>query len=203
MSRRRRNVRKMWQDDEHGMPWWLGWAFVSIVVALWANRRRQERENRAEFLLSTTWTDASGPAAVPDVASPVAIVEDISIQPPDLASLEPAEPLDVAPEVAEASEGDSGEEQVEAVAPVERPVDNLTRIEGIGPKISSVLQAAGITTFTELADTDAEHVREILRAAGLNLADPTTWPDQARLAAAGDWEGLKRLQDNLKGGRPV
>lgn len=42
---------------------------------------------------------------------------------------------------------------------------------------------------------DAEHVGEILRAAGLTLADPTTWPGQSRLAADGDWEGLKRPQE--------
>jgi hypothetical protein len=33
------------------------------------------------------------------------------------------------------------------------------------------------------------------------MHDPTTWPAQAKLAAAGKWDELKAMQDNLKGGR--
>jgi predicted flap endonuclease-1-like 5' DNA nuclease len=84
------------------------------------------------------------------------------------------------------------------------PPDDLKRIEGIGPKISSVLQAAGIATFAQLAATDVGRLRQILEEENpnlLRLADPTTWPDQARLAADGAWEALEKLQDELKGGR--
>jgi predicted flap endonuclease-1-like 5' DNA nuclease len=81
--------------------------------------------------------------------------------------------------------------------------DDLTIIEGIGPKIASVLQAAGIITFTQLAEADTAHLDNILINAGLRLADPGTWPEQARLAAEGKWEELKVLTDNLKGGRRV
>ena len=85
-----------------------------------------------------------------------------------------------------------------------RKPDNLMRIEGIGPKISSVLQAAGITTFAQLAATDVSRLRQILTEAGLAaLADPSTWPEQAGLAAAGKWDALEVLQDELKGGRRV
>ncbi|MDY6878166.1 MAG: DUF4332 domain-containing protein [Chloroflexota bacterium] len=80
--------------------------------------------------------------------------------------------------------------------------DNLRRIEGIGPKISSVLQAAGITTFAQLAATDVSRLKQIITEAGLAaLADPSTWPEQAGLAAAGKWDALGVLQDELKGGR--
>lgn len=80
-------------------------------------------------------------------------------------------------------------------------VDKLTLIEGIGPKISSILQAAGITTFAQLGATEVSRLTQILHEAKLAMADPTTWPEQARLAAAGDWETLQSLQDELKGGR--
>jgi large subunit ribosomal protein L30 len=79
--------------------------------------------------------------------------------------------------------------------------DDLTVIEGIGPKIGGLLQAAGIHTFGELAATDTARLTEILQAANLRLASPETWPEQAQLAAAADWDGLKQLQDRLKGGR--
>ncbi len=85
----------------------------------------------------------------------------------------------------------------------QRP-DDLTIIEGIGPKISRVLQAAGITTFGQLAQADISRLEEILRAdKNLKLANPRSWPAQARLAAAGDWPGLQSLQNTLRAGREI
>ena len=81
--------------------------------------------------------------------------------------------------------------------------DDLKRIAGIGPKIAGVLQAAGIDTYAQLAATDVERLGQILGDAGIRVADPGTWPEQAGLAAAGDWDGLARLQSQLKGGRRV
>ena len=98
----------------------------------------------------------------------------------------PPEPADVAPSVAEP----------EPVAP-----DDLRRIEGIGPKMSSVLQTAGITTFTQLAAAEEDQLRQILREAGVRVVNPSTWPEQAGLAAAGEWSDLASLQATLKGGR--
>lgn len=94
----------------------------------------------------------------------------------------------------------------EELAPVPEPMpptpDDLKRVEGIGPKISSLLQAAGITTFAQLAATDVSQVKQILREAGTR-ANPSTWSEQAGLAAAGDWDALEALQAELKGGRRV
>ena len=78
---------------------------------------------------------------------------------------------------------------------------DLVAIEGIGPKIAGVLKAAGIATFADLAATDASRLSEILHDANLRLADPTTWPEQAQLAAEGKWDEFKALQSSLKGGR--
>jgi predicted flap endonuclease-1-like 5' DNA nuclease len=94
------------------------------------------------------------------------------------------------------------EEPVEEVEPP--AADNLKRIEGIGPKIESVLQAAGIATYAQLADADADQITEILREADprlLRIASPDTWSEQAKLAADGDWDGLAALKGELKGGR--
>ena len=88
--------------------------------------------------------------------------------------------------------------------PVTKPEpDNLQLIEGIGPKISKVLENVGITTFSQLAAADAGHLEHVLSEAGMTLADPSTWPEQASLAAAGDWKAFEVLQDELKGGRRV
>ncbi|HJO04773.1 MAG TPA: 50S ribosomal protein L21 [Acidobacteriota bacterium] len=81
--------------------------------------------------------------------------------------------------------------------------DNLKRIEGIGPKIESVLKDAGIMTFAALAGSDEAALRGILEAAGgrLRSHDPTTWPSQAALAAEERWDDLKELQGRLTGGK--
>lgn len=81
--------------------------------------------------------------------------------------------------------------------------DDLTKIEGIGPKIAELLGAAGITTFAALATADVEKMKEILAEAGsrYKMHDPTTWTKQAALAAEGNWEELQKLQDELDGGR--
>ncbi|MVZ62384.1 50S ribosomal protein L17 [Sphingobacterium humi] len=83
--------------------------------------------------------------------------------------------------------------------------DDLTIVEGIGPKIAEVLAAAGIATYAELAKTDAEKVKEILTEAGsnFNTADPTTWAEQAQLAADGKFEELEKLKAELDGGKKV
>ena len=81
-------------------------------------------------------------------------------------------------------------------------VDDLELIEGIGPKIASVLTAAGIVTFADLAAAEIGQLTEILQQEpNLRLADPSTWSEQAALAAAGKWDEFKALTEQLKGGR--
>jgi predicted flap endonuclease-1-like 5' DNA nuclease len=96
-----------------------------------------------------------------------------------------------------------GERRAELVPKALEERDNLKKIEGIGPKISQLLQDNGILTFSQLADTSIDRLSAILRAGGprYQLADPTTWPEQAELAAGGAWDELQALQDRLTGGR--
>jgi predicted flap endonuclease-1-like 5' DNA nuclease len=80
--------------------------------------------------------------------------------------------------------------------------DDLKQIEGIGPKIAGILADAGITTFTELAETDAATLDKIVREdAGIKIANPASWPQQAALASAADWDGLAEMQKRLASSR--
>jgi len=83
--------------------------------------------------------------------------------------------------------------------------NNLRLIEGIGPKIEGLLNAAGIQTFQQLADAQPAKLQEILAAAGprYKMHNPATWNQQAALAAAGKKAALAKLQAELKGGRAV
>ena len=99
-------------------------------------------------------------------------------------------------------------EPVSAAAEEPRPAvvtepDDLKVIEGIGPKIAGLLNKSGIVTFTQLASTKVIILESILKEANLRISNPSTWPDQAALAAEDKWDELQKLQDELLGGRKV
>ena len=79
--------------------------------------------------------------------------------------------------------------------------DDLRRIGGIGPKIADVLYAAGILTFSRLAEMSVDELKQVVKAGGVRIAYPDTWPEQAALAAKADWSGLTEFQSELQGGR--
>ena len=80
--------------------------------------------------------------------------------------------------------------------------DDLTKVEGIGPKAAEALAKVGVDTFEKLSKKSVEEIRTILVEASKTLAhlDPQTWAQQARLAADGKWDELKKWQDELNGG---
>ncbi len=80
--------------------------------------------------------------------------------------------------------------------------DDLTVVEGIGPKINELFKNAGINTFAQLAAASVPQMRKILDDGGsrFRIANPETWAQQAALAAVNKWTELKKLQDELSGG---
>ena len=78
---------------------------------------------------------------------------------------------------------------------------DLTIIEGIGPKISRLLRKNGITTFAQLAGTDLPVLEKLLKENGMQFVKADSWAEQARLAGAGKLEELKVLQEKLVAGR--
>lgn len=81
--------------------------------------------------------------------------------------------------------------------------NDLKIMEGIGPKIEALMNAAGINTWQELSEAPTEKIQAILDAGGENYAmhNPSTWVRQALLAYEGKWKELKELQENLLGGK--
>ena len=80
--------------------------------------------------------------------------------------------------------------------------DDLTKIEGVGPKAAEALVAAGMATYADIAKADADKIKEILTESSSRMAhlDPTSWPKQAKMAADGKWDELQAWQDSVKGG---
>ena len=80
--------------------------------------------------------------------------------------------------------------------------DDLKKVEGVGPKIAELFIAAGIDTFAKLGKASQDELKAILEAAGSRYAskNPGSWPKQAKMAADGKWDELKKWQDETKGG---
>lgn len=74
--------------------------------------------------------------------------------------------------------------------------DNLQIIEGIGPKMESVLNDNGIETWAQLAAVSSPDMQGLLDKYGnrYQIIDPTIWLEQAKLAAAGEIDALIKLQ---------
>jgi len=90
-----------------------------------------------------------------------------------------------------------------AAVKVSNKKDDLTKIEGIGPKIAGLLNDAKIFSFEQLSKTESSDIKKILEAAGprYQMHDPGSWPRQSDLAAHGKWDELNKLQDELDGGK--
>ena len=74
--------------------------------------------------------------------------------------------------------------------------DDLTQLAGIGPKSARALTAAGLATYSSLAEANEQQVRKALLEAGmLPPSDVATWPSQAAYAAKGDWQGLTKYNE--------
>ncbi len=80
--------------------------------------------------------------------------------------------------------------------------DDLQVIEGIGPSIEDLCHGIGIRTWTDLAETEPSLLRTMLDDAGprSKTQNPDTWPRQAALLAAGDWQAFRELVDGLRDG---
>jgi predicted flap endonuclease-1-like 5' DNA nuclease len=80
--------------------------------------------------------------------------------------------------------------------------NDLTIVEGIGPKINELFNDNGIKTFVQLASATVPQMRAILDKGGarFRIANPSTWAQQGALAAENKWTELKKLQDKLSAG---
>ena len=76
--------------------------------------------------------------------------------------------------------------------------DDLTVIDGIGPKIEDQLRANGISSFVQIACQSVDDLLDILERGGpsFRFANPESWPLQASLATQNRWKDLKKMQND-------
>lgn len=136
----------------------------------------------------------------------------VGTEKPEPVATEPEAPVTTATDTATPAETKPAKETTDESTPKDEAIkvggkkwkqDDLEMIEGIGPKMGQILAEAGVDTWKKLADSTPDQLKEILAAAGnrYKAFDPTTWPDQAKLAVEGKWDELNDLMDRLDGGR--
>jgi predicted flap endonuclease-1-like 5' DNA nuclease len=188
-------------EEDRGRWWfWLVLLVVASAVIAWLlGREANQSPSRPVAVERPTDAPLPAPPPVRLTTPPVTVMPE-----PPSAESEPMpepKPATIVAEVAAVqAQTDADSAGVTPPPPLSAP-DDLTRIEGIGPKIRTILQAAGIRTFADLADADATHLKQILVDAGLRIHNPASWPQQAALAQTGQWDALKTLQSQLSAGR--
>lgn len=198
---------------------WIAIILVAIILLVWWLGRKEPREDvgRTAKTLPTAPVD-NGLPEVEQVITPVEepvsvlspesapeVVQAAAAEVPVAETPAIASPVVETPETRAPVEVVGVENPVEEVIQAEEPVkpDDLEIIEGIGPKIAGMLKNRGIITFAQVAATSVPDLQRIMLEENLRIADPTTWPEQSRLAAEGRWDELKTLQEGLKGGKRV
>ncbi|ULC59600.1 hypothetical protein MBM09_01165 [Flaviramulus sp. BrNp1-15] len=81
--------------------------------------------------------------------------------------------------------------------------NDLTVVEGIGPKIQGLFHDHDVKTWKALSECSIDKCQTVLDSGGsrYRIHNPGTWPKQAKLAYEGKWAELLKLQDELDGGK--
>lgn len=169
------------------------WWFLAGVLLGWLLNRCLCKCSRNATQQVTTpapapATSTSMPAAAPVKAAPVKVAKAPSAKSTPKASAASAAVIDLA--------------AAKKAGFTIKNANDLTVVEGIGPKINELFHNAGIKTFAQLAAATVPQMRKILDAGGsrFRIANPMTWAQQAALAADNKWSELKKLQDELSAG---
>lgn len=183
---------------ENGAKMKAGKKEFTAAVELEAGKNYQFRYLIDNHIWENDWS-ADGYVAAPftGITNSVVAVEAVAAKAPAKKTASKAKAAsDTAKPVAKAA-------PAKKAAAKKAAADDLTKIEGIGPKIAGLLKADGIVTFADLGKATQKTLKGILTAAGkrYQMHDPSTWAKQAKLAAKGDWTTLNKLQDELKGGK--
>ena len=185
------------EKDANLLMWAIFFLIATIGFWFWISREQRAAEDAAEDALDA----AEGVKKRVEIKSADEKTE-VKVEPAAPKPAPSPEPRAAAPTPPPAP---TSRPEPDAPAPVPTKMaaaDDLTRIEGIGPKMSAILNAAGVDSFAKLAAMSEEAMLATIKAGGIRITPSVhSWAEQAQLAANGDWEALARLQASLRGGR--
>lgn len=176
--------------------WLIEWIFVRLFVpnpkkklevALQASRKENSALQQQNSTLQAELTVAKTEKVTPSV--PQAAIEAVTTPEPAIVAPEPEATITVTPAVATTAKEASTDD------------DDLTKLSGIGPKLAEAMQANGIKRYAQLALLTTDGLNEKLASSGIRYSKTfaESWAEQAKLADASDWNGLKTYQKTLKG----
>lgn len=205
----------------------VGWLMRSVVAKRQVERARANHLDTVEIerlrsrvveLEAAPAPTGAGPDAVGDIASPDNAPERTSGTTPDTTSDSTSDTRTAI--VASAGDTTAGTSD-DLAAPVggtgqdtatttdvlgsQIDLDDLTVVEGIGPKIADLCGGIGIQTWRDLAQTEVSLLRTMLHDAGPRFRshDPSSWPEQAALLADGRWAEFRSFTERRKEDRAV
>lgn len=81
--------------------------------------------------------------------------------------------------------------------------NDLTVVEGIGPKIQELFHNHDVKTWKGLSECSVDKCQSVLESGGdrFRMHKPGSWPKQAKMAYEGRWADLLKWQDELDGGK--
>ena len=91
-----------------------------------------------------------------------------------------------------------------AVMAVNSSKQDLTKVEGIGPKIEGLLNNKGVYSYAQLSNCSHVFLEGMIEEAGpaftTHRGMTNTWPAQAKLADMNEWDELTKWHSVLKAG---
>lgn len=166
---------------------------VALVVIVWAlsrmNRKAKVlRDDGADPLARDVLEEGAAPA--PRNQALIDAPRSVAINQGAVSAAANSDALAAAPAVADAEAGPVITPTI--ATPASDTPDDLTRIKGLGPKLSGLLGELGVTTFAQIAAWDDAAVARIDAQLGRFSGRITRdqWVEQARLLAASDETGF-------------
>lgn len=174
--------------------WLIEWIFVRLFVpnpkkklevALQASRKENSTLQQQNRTLQAELTVAKTEKVAPP--APQTTLEAVTAAEPAVTTPEPAAIVTETPAVVTTITDSAND-------------DDLTKLSGIGPKLAEAMQANGIKRYAQLAELTTDDVNGKLASSGIRYSKTfaESWTEQAKLAAASDWDGLKTYQQTLK-----
>lgn len=188
--------------DQSFISWSVGLFVVAVLFWIWI-RRDDVAANRTDALKSAEeaarkaeeLAEKASIAAKQELDKATEKVKDVAKKVEEKVKEQP-KPVVEEPKPVPVAETPKAETVTNDMA------EDLTKVEGIGPKYMEALYAAGITKYAQIAASSQADLEKLIKDAGMRRpASVETWAEQAAYAAKGDWDGLAKFQATLDGGR--
>ncbi len=186
--------------------WFLIGALLGWLLNYWLCKACKSKNTETENKLTPPPAPAAKVASPPAASAPVmkaASTPTPAVKKAPVKKATPAKPKAKAKPKAAPTKAVAIDLKAARAAGIKiKSADDLTVIEGIGPKINELFKNAGLKTFAQVSTATIPQMRKILDDGGarFRIANPSTWAKQAKLASNNKWDALKKLQDDLSGG---